>query len=151
MNKFLIGICAVVFAFSAGMAKSKDEADLVRVKSAAVVVKTEQSDPSEKTGDLTAGTEVQMLKKGNARSLVSAGGVRGWIDNSFLEIIKGGGTTRTLKDVDVQGWLDNPTAVYILDNSSPEVTTLPLDRSFASDIAETKDREDVERSYDENN
>lgn len=153
MTKRLILMCGVLFAVTTAMAKSKTEAaaDLIRVKGeGAVLYKAELSGDSDKAGNAAAGVEVQMLKQGKARSLVKVGDSRGWVDNSALEKIKGGGSSRNLKDIEVQGWLDNPSAVYILDNTNPEVTNLPLDRSFASDIVETKDREDVERTYDEN-
>lgn len=153
MSKRFILVCGLLLAFTTAMAKSKQEAaaDVIRVKGeGAVIYKAELSGDSDKVGNASAGSEVQMLKQGKARSLVKVGDNRGWMDNATLERIKGGGSNRNLKDIEVQGWLDNPSAVYILDNTNPEVTNLPLERSFASDIVESKDREDVERTYDEN-
>jgi hypothetical protein len=39
------------------------------------------------------------------------------------------GAAHNLKDVEVTGWLDNPSAVYILDNSTPP-SDLPLDKAM---------------------
>lgn len=154
MAKRMMVIIGMFLVVTAAMAKSKDEsaADLIRIKTdQAQIFKAElSSSETEKLGNLSVGMEVQMLKQGKARSLVKAGALRGWVDNSNLEKIKGGGSNRSLKDIEVQGWLDNPSAVYILDNANSEVANLPLDRSFNSDIVEAKDREDVERTYDEN-
>ena len=136
------------------LAKSKTESiEVIRIKSGgAALFKAELSDEADKVADLSAGSEVQLLKEGKGRSLIkSSGSVKGWVENGALErvkIISGG--THNLKDVEVVGWLDNPSAVYILDNSNPDVNALPLDRSFTSEIVEKKDREEVERTYDEN-
>jgi hypothetical protein len=152
MAKRLMLAISVCFAITSVMAKSKSESvDAIRVKQfGAVLYKAELSEPGDTAGTMPAGAEVQMLKQSKARSLIKLGNLKGWADNSVLERIKGGSSTRTLKDIEVQGWLDNPAAVYILDNANPDANNLPLDRSFASDILEKKDREDVERTYDEN-
>lgn len=151
MKKWLVLICGALVATSFA-ADNSAKADVIRVKGSGVImVKTELSaNEADKVADLTTGAEVQMIKEGKARSLVKSGENRGWVDNGSLEKIKGGNSSRNLKDIEVQGWLDNPSAVYILDNTSAQVTNLPLDRSFAADIVDKKDREDVERTYDEN-
>ena len=138
----------------AAMAKSKTESiEVIRIKSGgAALFKAELSDEADKVADLTAGSEVQLLKEGKGRSLIkSSGSVKGWVENGSLERVRiTSGGTHNLKDVEVVGWLDNPSAVYILDNSNPDVNALPLDRSFSNEIVEKKDREEVERTYDEN-
>ncbi|HLP42029.1 MAG TPA: hypothetical protein VK465_11020 [Fibrobacteria bacterium] len=137
-----------------GMAKSKTETSIVvRVKSGgAAVYKTEQGEESDKLVDIGTGDEVTILKQGKGRSLIKTpGNVRGWVDNSTLEKVKiSSGGSHNLKDVEVVGWLDNPSAVYILDNTNPDLNALPIDRNFNNEIVEKKDREEVERSYDEN-
>lgn len=152
MNKWLVFLCGALFTVA--MAKSKSEStEVTRVKSGgASLYKTEAADESNKLVDLSAGEEVTLLKEGKARSLIkTSGNVKGWVDNGGIEKVKvAGGATHNLKDVEVVGWLDNPSAVYILDNSNPDVNALPLDRSFSSEIVEKKDREEVERTYDEN-
>jgi len=154
MNKFRVLICSVFFAATVSFADSDAKTDksmVYHVKSSgAVMLKSELAPEGDKVADLASGVEVQMVKEGKARSLVKSGDNRGWVDNTSLEKIKNGNSSRNLKDIEVQGWLDNPSAVYILDNANAELTNLPLDRSFASDINEKNDREDVERSYDEN-
>ena len=141
-------------AATAAMAKSKpaEAAEVIRIKdNGTVLYKAELSGDSDKAASLSADEEVQLLKEGKSRSLIKSGDNRGWVDNSALKKVKlSGNTSRNLKDIEVQGWLDNPSAVYILDNTSAEVSNLPLERSFAADIVESKDREDVERTYDEN-
>ena len=154
MNKRLILACTALLAVTAAMAKSKpaEAAEVIRIKDAGTALyRAELSGDSDKSATLSAGEEVQLMKEGKARSLIKSGENRGWVDNSSLVKVKvSGNTSRNLKDIEVQGWLDNPSAVYILDNSSAEVSNLPLERSFAADIVEKKDREDVERTYDEN-
>ena len=153
MKKWVVLVCISLFG-GAAFAKSKTESvEVTRIKSnGATLFKLESSDAGDKVADLSAGEEVQMLKEGKARSLVKTGGnVKGWVDNSNIEKVKiTSGGTHNLKDVEVVGWLDNPSAVYILDNSNPDVNALPLDRSFSNEIVEKKDREEVERTYDEN-
>jgi hypothetical protein len=138
----------VAFAFSA----PKQET-VTRIKSGgATVYKNEQSDEGDKVLDLGKGDEVTFLKQGKARSLIkTSGSIKGWVDNSTLEKVKvTSGGAHNLKDVEVVGWLDNPSAVYILDNTNPDLNALPIDRNFNSEIVEKKDREEVERTYDEN-
>ncbi len=154
MSKHLVFACAILFAMTGAMAKPKAEAgnEAIQIKQGgAVIYRAELSSDSDKVGEASSGADVQLFKEGKSRSLVKVGDTRGWVDNSSLERIKSGNTTRNLKDIEVQGWLDNPSAVYILDNSNPDVGTLPLDRSFTSNVVEKKDRENVERTYDENN
>ena len=154
MNKRLIIACGLLMAAASVLAKSKpaEASEVTRVKEGgAVLYRAELSSDSDKAANLAADQEVQLLKEGKARSLIKSGENRGWVNNSDLKKVKvSGNTTRSLKDIEVQGWLDNPSAVYILDNTNAEVANLPLERSFASDIVEKKDREDVERTYDEN-
>lgn len=139
---------------SMAMAASKTESSTVtRIKGgSAAIYKSEASDEGDKIADLSNGDEVTLLKQSKARSLVKTNGnIKGWVDNGSIEKVKiTSGGSHNLKDVEVVGWLDNPSAVYILDNSNPDVNALPLDRNFSSEIVEKKDREEVERTYDEN-
>jgi len=124
---------------------------VTRIKSGgASVYKSEQDE--DKTVDLGAGDEVTILKQGKARSMIKTSqSIKGWVDNGNIERVKiTSGGTHNLKDVEVVGWLDNPSAVYILDNTNPDLNALPIDRNFMNEIVEKKDREEVERSYDEN-
>jgi hypothetical protein len=154
MKKRLIIACGLLVMATSVLAKSKpaEASELIRIKDGgAILYRVELSGDSDRAATLPGDQEVQLLKEGKARSLIKSGENRGWVDNSYLIRVKGSGnTTRSLKDIEVQGWLDNPSAVYILDNTSAEVANLPLERNFASDIVEKKDREDVERTYDEN-
>ncbi len=140
----------VAFVFS----KDKTESTLVtRIKAGgAAVYKNEQSEEAEKVMDLGTGSEISILKQGKARSLIkTSGSIKGWVDNGTVERVKvTSGGTHNLKDVEVVGWLDNPSAVYILDNTNPDLNALPIDRNFSNEIVEKKDREEVERTYDEN-
>ncbi len=140
----------VAFVYS----KDKTESTIVtRIKSGgAAVYKNEQSEEAEKVMDLGAGDEISILKQGKARSLIkTTGSIKGWVDNGTVERVKvTSGGTHNLKDVEVVGWLDNPSAVYILDNTNPDLNALPIDRNFSNEIVEKKDREEVERTYDEN-
>ena len=150
--KKLIAI-AILAIVSFNFAKSTTtNTTVTRIKSSSPVFKSEASDASDKAADLSAGDEVTLVKKGNARSMIkTSGGIKGWVDNNAIEIVKvSGGSTHNLKDVEVVGWLDNPSAVYILDNGNPDLNALPIDRSFNNEIVEPKDREQVERVYDEN-
>ncbi|MEO7426816.1 MAG: hypothetical protein ABI036_16640 [Fibrobacteria bacterium] len=151
--KKIIALLLLAMA-SLAMAASKTETTTVtRIKSGgAAIYKAEASDEGDKIADIGTGDEVTLLKSGKARSLIkTSGNIKGWVENSTIEKVKiTGGGAHNLKDVEVVGWLDNPSAVYILDNSNPDVNTLPLDRNFNSEIVEKKDREEVERTYDEN-
>ena len=133
-------------------AKPKEITTLVtRIKgSGTPVFKGEQED--DKLVELNGGDEVSILKQGKARSLVkTSGSIKGWVENSNIERVKiTSGGAHNLKDVEVVGWLDNPSAVYILDNTNPDLNALPIDRNFNNEIIEKKDREEVERTYDEN-
>jgi hypothetical protein len=124
---------------------------VTRIKSGgAAVYKSEQDE--DKAVDLSSGDEITLLKQGKARSLIkTSGSIKGWVENGAIERVKiTSGGSHNLKDVEVVGWLDNPSAVYILDNTNPDLNALPLDRNFMNEIVEKKDREEVERTYDEN-
>lgn len=140
----------VTFSFT----KDKTETITVtRIKTGgATVFKTEQSDEADKIMDLGPGDEITVLKQSKARSMIkTSGSIKGWVNNSTVERVKiTSGGAHNLKDVEVVGWLDNPSAVYILDNTNPDLNALPIDRNFSSEIVEKKDREEVERTYDEN-
>lgn len=135
-------------------AKGKTETSVVtRIKSGgATVYKTEQGEESDKLVDLGTGDEITILKQGKARSMIKTSqSIKGWVDNSTVEKVKiTSGGSHNLKDVEVVGWLDNPSAVYILDNTNPDLNALPIDRNFNNEIVEKKDREEVERGFDEN-
>jgi len=149
--KKVLAVCMLLLITVAFAATSTVE--VTRIKgSNTPIYKSELADAGEKMMDLGGGEEVTLLKKSKARSLIkTSGNVKGWVDNSSLERVKvSSGGSHNLKDVEVVGWLDNPSAVYILDNTNPDVNALPIDRSFASEIVEKKDREEVERTYDEN-
>jgi len=148
-------IAFLLLGFAAfGFAASKTETTTVtRIKSGgAAIYKSEASDEGDKIADIGTGDEVTILKQGKARSLVkTSGSIKGWVDNGTVEKVKiTSGGAHNLKDVEVVGWLDNPSAVYILDNSNPDLNALPIDRNFNNEIVEKKDREEVERTYDEN-
>jgi hypothetical protein len=150
MNKIVAFLVLALVTF--GLAKPKSET-ITRVKSGgAAVYKTEQGDEGDKLVDIGGGDQVSLLKEGKGRSLIkTSGGIRGWVDNSTIEKVKiSSGGSHNLKDVEVVGWLDNPSAVYILDNTNPDLNALPIDRDFNKEIVEVKDRESVERTYDEN-
>ena len=136
------------------VAKDKTVTTVVtRIKSANTpIFKTEASEGEDKLADLGGGDEVTILKQSKSRSLVkTGGGIKGWVDNGGIERVKiTSGGSHNLKDVEVVGWLDNPSAVYILDNTNPDLNALPIDRNFDKEIIEKKDREEVERTYDEN-
>lgn len=144
----------VLLIVTGALAASKTSmTEVTRIKGGSTgLYKTELADEGDKIADVGGGDEVTLLKQGKARSMIkTAGNVKGWVDNGSLEKVKvSSGGSHSLKDVEVVGWLDNPSAVYILDNTNPDVNALPIDRSFASEINEKKDREEVERAYDEN-
>ena len=155
MKKIVLPVIFAVLSLFA-FANSKDKIEtttVTRIKSGgATVYKSEQSDEGDKVMDLGTGDEVSVLKQGKARSLIkTSGSIKGWVNNSTVERVKiTSGGAHNLKDVEVVGWLDNPSAVYILDNSNPDLNALPIDRNFNNEIVEKKDREEVERTYDEN-
>lgn len=126
--------------------------EVVRVKGAGANIYQAENDEAKVMANLAAGDEVTLVKKGPARTMVrTSGGIKGWVDNKSIEIVKvGSGSKFNLKEQEVLGWLDNPSAVYILDNSNPDLNALPIDRSFNDEIVEKRDREEVERSFDEN-
>jgi hypothetical protein len=150
MNKVAAFLILTLVALSLG--KSKVETSIVtRIKGAGTpVFKSEQDD--DKVVELGGGDEITILKQGKGRSLIkSSGNIKGWVDNGNIERVKiSSGGAHNLKDVEVVGWLDNPSAVYILDNTNPDLNALPIDRNFNNEIVEKKDREEVERTYDEN-
>lgn len=152
MKKIIAFLVLALATFA--VAKSKTETTTVtRIKSGgAAIYKSEASDEGDKIADIGTGDEVTILKQGKARSLIkTAGSIKGWVDNATVEKVKiTNGGSHSLKDVEVVGWLDNPSAVYILDNSNPDLNALPIDRNFNNEIVEKKDREEVERAYDEN-
>lgn len=151
--KKLIALLTLAIASFAFAGSKTETSTVIRIKSGgATVYKSEASDEGDKLADIGAGDEVTLLKQSKARSLIkTSGSIKGWVDNSTIEKVKvSSGGAHNLKDVEVVGWLDNPSAVYILDNSNPDVNALPLDRNFSNEIVEKKDREEVERTYDEN-
>jgi hypothetical protein len=144
----LLGLAAFAFA-----GPKTETTTVTRIKSGgAAIYKSESSDEGDKIADIGTGDEVTILKQGKSRSLVkTSGSIKGWVENGTVEKVKiTSGGAHNLKDVEVVGWLDNPSAVYILDNSNPDLNALPIDRNFNNEIVEKKDREEVERTYDEN-
>jgi hypothetical protein len=156
MKKIAAFLVLTLVAFALPKDKNKDKMEtstVTRIKSGgASVYKNEQSDEADKVMDLGTGDEITILKQSKARSLIkTSGSIKGWVDNATIERVKiTSGGAHNLKDVEVVGWLDNPSAVYILDNTNPDLNALPLDRNFKDEIIEKKDREEVERTYDEN-
>ena len=146
-----LALGAAVFAKSKAESEAEAKISIItRVKTGGAVLFRSEAD-SEKVQDLSAGEEVAFVKQGKARSMIKVNGTIGWVENVSIEKVKvAGAGTHNLKDVEVVGWLDNPSAVYILDNSNPDLNALPIDRSFNSEIVEKKDREEVERTYEEN-
>jgi len=144
-------VILTAFALATWAVSATKSFQVTRIKSSGTAVyKSELAD--DKIVELSADDEVTLIKEGKSRSMIkTSGSVKGWVDNGSLKRVQvASGGTHNLKDVEVVGWLDNPSAVYILDNTNPDVSALPLDRSFAGEIVEKKDREEVERSYDEN-
>ncbi len=153
MRKATLFVFSLLLLVGLAAAQKSKTSEVTRIKSSgANVFKNELSDPTEKSTEIGGDQDVTLLKKGKNRSMVrTQGGIRGWVDNDKLQILKvAGAGHHDLTNVEVVGWLDNPAAVYILDNTNPDLNALPLDRSFANEIVEPKDREQVERIYDEN-
>lgn len=155
MKKALLA-CLVLFiglGFGQNRSKSK-KIQVTQVKDAgAALYSSEKADPNGKSlQQLTGGAQLKLIKKGRNRSYVkSPTGIKGWVDNSKIEILTmDAGAMHNLQNQEILGWLDNPSAVYILDNSGPDLSALPLDRTFSDEIVEPRDRESVERSNDEN-
>lgn len=111
------------------------------------------SDGGTEKGTLVKGDVVNLVKKGPMRTMVKTNaGLKGWIDNSAVEFFKvSRGDVYNIDEQEITGWLDNPSAIYILDNSGAADEALPLSRSFRDEVFELKDREEIERSNDENN
>ncbi len=136
----LLAVCLVSVAFSN-----------VRIKSNGTpIYKAKTGDASK--GTLSAGDMGKLIRKGKDRSFIKTStGVKGWVKNSNIERVKKGkGDQFTLSEQQIHGWLDNPSAIYILDESGISTDALPLTRNFEDEIFERQDREEIERSNDEN-
>ena len=144
----------LILSFSIGLAASKSKSKkfyVIRVKEGgAELYKASKS--QDVVTEMRAGEELQLIKKGPTRSYVkTSGGVKGYVTNKRLEKIEvGAQTEHSIGEQEVLGWLDNPSAVYILDNTGPDFSALPLEREFQEEIVEYRDRETVEMSNDEN-
>jgi hypothetical protein len=101
---------------------------------------------------LSQGQGAFLLQEGaNLSKIKTDKGVVGWVHNSAIEYVKTSlGNTYDLENQDVRGWLDNPTAVYILDHPDIGIEAVLLIRSFRDEIFEFIDREQLERTNNEN-
>ncbi len=147
----------MIFAVSSALAASKSKTKQVKVtqvKSEGATLYKGKNDAADAKAitQLNGGVQVTLIKKGDDRSYVKTNtGLKGFVDNSKIEILTlAEGASHDIGNQEILGWLDNPSAVYILDNSGPDLSALPLDRRFDDEILEPRDREEVERGNDEN-
>jgi len=149
MNKKLLGLLLTFLLLGQVFAAS----EVLRIKVEKTSVYNSADGGTEKTS-LQKGDVLNIIKKGPSRSMVkTAAGIKGWVNNTDVEFVKGSGRgdVFNIDEQDITGWIDNPSALYILDNSGGGGEALPLSRSFHDEVFERKDREDIERSNDENN
>ncbi|MDB5105186.1 MAG: hypothetical protein JWP91_2875 [Fibrobacteres bacterium] len=117
---------------------------------AAEVFRTEALEPPP-LGTLAQGESLKLLRQGNEASLIrTPGGLKGWVRNEDLTAVKAAkGLKFGLDNVDIYGCGWNQTIdVWIAPNAQAEL--LSLNRSFAGEIVEARDREQVEMGNDEN-
>ena len=101
---------------------------------------------------LLKGQKAFLLQEGpNFSKIKTEKNVVGWVNNSQISYTKSGkGDIYQLSNQDIVGWLDNPAALYILDEGNVGSDAVLLSRSFSHEFFEFIDREDMERSNDEN-
>lgn len=101
--------------------------------------------------NLPEGEPVRLLHRGEAESLVkTAQGLRGWMRNSDLieAALAEPGRHRIGGQEIKSGALALSPAILVLPPASPD--PVALDRSFADEVVETMDREQLEMRHDEN-
>jgi hypothetical protein len=100
---------------------------------------------------LSKGDAVTLMVRGVDRSLVrTEGGIKGWVRNVDLEGVRAAeGSRHALKPMEITG--DAPVfGCIIFIDRDPDLSALPIDRSFTDEIIETADREQTEMRHDEN-
>ncbi len=98
------------------------------------------------------GEEMNFLKSGGDYSLVKANCGQGWVLSSSIVKVakKQGDKSLAIDDYDIVGWMDDPSAVFILDDSTEDVDGVDLNRNFKELLSHTMDRERIEMRNGEN-
>lgn len=121
-----------------------------RAKAEASLYRTRLLEPPP-LAQLAEGETVTLIHQGEAQSLVkTGGGLRGWVRNADLvEMTVAGPTRHAIREqIITPGDFNHSFDIGV--PADPEVEMLSLDRSFAAEVVEAIDREQLEMRNDEN-
>ncbi len=98
------------------------------------------------------GEEMNVLKQESGMVLAKATCGQGWVNIDQVEkVAKGAGDKAlNLDDYDIVGWMDDPSAVFVIDQTSDDVDGVDLNRDFREMLSQTMFRENVEMRNGEN-
>jgi hypothetical protein len=121
-----------------------------RVKQEASMFRTRLLEPPP-LAQLAEGETVRLLHKGEGQSLVKTeSGLRGWMRNGDLvEVTVAGPARHDIGELEIKAdaYAYSP---YLILHPNPDADIPALERSFADEVVETVDREQLEMRNDEN-
>lgn len=99
------------------------------------------------------GVPADAVKTEGSYTLVKAPCGQGYVPTSAIAIVKNDGPkgrAMELDNVDIMGWMDDPSAVFVLDQSTADDDGINMNRSFTDLLNRTEDRERTEFRNGEN-
>ncbi len=150
MRNAALGLCFSGFMVSA--LPSRTQAALeYRAKTDADLFRTQALEPPP-LANLAQGEGLKLLQHGGAQSLVETeGGLKGWMRNGdIVAMAAAPGQNMALGSQTVTGSGEVNISPDSWGLGAAQFGLLPLDRDFAGDIVEAKDREQLEMRHGEN-
>ena len=98
------------------------------------------------------GEVMNFLKQDGDMVLAKANCGQGWVVTDQIETVASSAGDKALgfEDVDIVGWMDDPSAVFVIDQSSDDVDGVDLNRDFREMLSQTMFRENIEMKNGEN-
>ena len=121
-----------------------------RAKTDALLFRTLLLEPPP-LAQLTEGKVVQLIQRGADNSLVKTPeGLRGWVRNSdLIEVTVAGSARHDIGEQRIKPDGFNHSE-FVLETEDAKIELMSLDRSFADEVVEAMDREQLEMRHDEN-
>lgn len=107
----------------------------------------------DKVCELAFNVPADVVKTEGTFSLIKAPCGQGYVPTASIAIVKSagaGGKSINLDEVDIMGWMDDPSAVFVLDQSTADDDGINMNRNFKDLVNKTEDRERTEFRNGEN-
>ena len=134
-------VLSMTTAFAASIKSKRGPINLTKSSSGGGVVCT-----------VPFGEEMNWLKQDGDMVLAKASCGQGWVSIDQVEKVASAAGDRALDmgDVDIVGWMDDPSAVFVIDQTSDDVDGVDLNRDFREMLSQTMFRENIEMKNGEN-